>query len=873
MYRRFKSGNKPEETQHHGSLSQAQDHPSDPEVERQVAGCWRNIHKVCSQAASEENDRFCQKKSSADSALGGWQTVRIFVSSTFTDFFSEREVLVKKVFPELREWCHDRKLKLVECDLRWGVPKDATSTQALLTCLEEIDRCYEANGQPFFLNMLGERYGWIPGKAEVPEEVCEKYNWVDGTSMTFMEILHGTLRMSNPNAAFFLRDPGFISQLPDDHASRFQWESPLAREHMRELKSQLLSKFPQQVFPYTVDYGGINTATGRALVDLTGMDKFADQVKEFFKAAIEKAYPHQSNTSELTPEEKETELQWTFIEDKAETLIGRDKELQLLQNYAKGKPDNDLEMIDGKKSTIRKAEDWDMEKGDNLLCLVTAEGGWGKTGLLAGLACQAVKDGKDVFYHFVGGTASSRYHTTLVQRLLLALAPDPAGPELNDPEADMEAKKKLLRKLLAGWRETDKEKLIVIDGVNELDNSGSLNHLSWLPPSLPAGLRCVISTNVTHLPTTARLYEHPAYCLKLSALDMSALQDIAAKYFGDYGKKLEDTQVQRMVQMTKVNNPLWMILMCEELRIFGDFRMMDKKLEDLPDTMDAFLSTVVHRLLSEDDSGYVKKVLFLTACSTSGLPTDYILRLLGDIENKTECPPLYWAQARRILKPYSRTIHASGDAEEYFTFVHEAMWKAVRQCMESAEEDFRVWHKQLADLYQYSCDNFILRINYLPYQLQQARLQKRLIEFLRRDPDAVRMPAFQRSRYLNDMRCRNPSDPVVPNTRELMMCQMCRQRRGGFNPSVLFPNNDVCYLCSNFITFSSNPHPARICFVHAMKNRMGPNISPCCVCGQHVFLTHVRKNSSVGPTAASLCHVCGFGLMGKSCCEFRDFVE
>ena len=49
----------------------------------------------------------------------GWKTIRIFVSSTFKDFHEEREVLVKEVFPDLRLWCEQRKLRLVECDLRW----------------------------------------------------------------------------------------------------------------------------------------------------------------------------------------------------------------------------------------------------------------------------------------------------------------------------------------------------------------------------------------------------------------------------------------------------------------------------------------------------------------------------------------------------------------------------------------------------------------------------------------------------------------------------------------------------------------------------------------------------------------------------------
>ena len=68
-------------------------------------------------------------------------------------------IYVFKVVPELREWCEGRSIHLIECDLRWGVPKDSTTEATIRTCLDEIDRCLEeTDGQPFFLNMLGERY-------------------------------------------------------------------------------------------------------------------------------------------------------------------------------------------------------------------------------------------------------------------------------------------------------------------------------------------------------------------------------------------------------------------------------------------------------------------------------------------------------------------------------------------------------------------------------------------------------------------------------------------------------------------------------------------------------------------------------------------
>lgn len=49
------------------------------------------------------------------------KVVRIFVSSTFTDFFNEREVLIKKVFPALRDEMGSSGIQIIDCDLRWGV--------------------------------------------------------------------------------------------------------------------------------------------------------------------------------------------------------------------------------------------------------------------------------------------------------------------------------------------------------------------------------------------------------------------------------------------------------------------------------------------------------------------------------------------------------------------------------------------------------------------------------------------------------------------------------------------------------------------------------------------------------------------------------
>src|SRR3954463_329596 len=101
-----------------------------------------------------------------------WKTVRVFLSSTFRDMHAERDHLVKVVFPELRERLLPYRVYLDDIDLRWGVTREqAENDQALDVCLHWIDEC-----RPFFLGLLGERYGYVPPR--YPTAVRSKYGQV-----------------------------------------------------------------------------------------------------------------------------------------------------------------------------------------------------------------------------------------------------------------------------------------------------------------------------------------------------------------------------------------------------------------------------------------------------------------------------------------------------------------------------------------------------------------------------------------------------------------------------------------------------------------------------------------------------------------------
>ena len=53
------------------------------------------------------------------------RTIRLFVSSTFSDMKAERDILQAKVFPRLQQHCLANGLRFQAIDLRWGVPEEA----------------------------------------------------------------------------------------------------------------------------------------------------------------------------------------------------------------------------------------------------------------------------------------------------------------------------------------------------------------------------------------------------------------------------------------------------------------------------------------------------------------------------------------------------------------------------------------------------------------------------------------------------------------------------------------------------------------------------------------------------------------------------
>ena len=165
------------------------------------------------------------------------RTARIFLSSTFRDFGEERDLLVRKVFPALRARLRERFVEVVDVDLRWGITvEQAERGEVLPICLAEIDRA-----RPWFVGMLGERYGWIPPADGYAADLLERQPWLrqhqGGRSVTELEILHGVLndpRMAG-RAFFYFRAAEYAQAMGGD----FVAASPEDSARQADLKERI----------------------------------------------------------------------------------------------------------------------------------------------------------------------------------------------------------------------------------------------------------------------------------------------------------------------------------------------------------------------------------------------------------------------------------------------------------------------------------------------------------------------------------------------------------------------------------------------------------------------------------------------------------
>jgi len=195
------------------------------------------------------------------SELQPWRTYSIFISSTFADMQAERDYLNNTIFPRIEEELRERRIKLDVVDLRWGVDttliqqEDERESTVLKVCLDEIKQT-----KPFFIGLLGGRYGWVPDAERMKKVIEEHDSKIEskGKSVTALEIEFGVLSSKEQlkRSFFYFRKPLDYKKLPEDKKAMFCDEyNPQLTPYEKTERKEALDKLKKDIKKYFDDAG------------------------------------------------------------------------------------------------------------------------------------------------------------------------------------------------------------------------------------------------------------------------------------------------------------------------------------------------------------------------------------------------------------------------------------------------------------------------------------------------------------------------------------------------------------------------------------------------------------------------------------------
>lgn len=387
------------------------------------------------------------------------RVIRVFVSSTFRDMQAEREELVKFVFPKLRRICEARGVVWGEVDLRWGISDEQKAEGRVLPiCLKEIRRC-----RPYFIGILGERYGWVP--EGLPASLAAREPWLDDAkdrSVTELEILHGVL--NDPDMAaqafFYFRDPAYIENLP-------QYERPT---HLEGPTSEDIAIFGQA------------GAAERVAVRKEKLAALKDRIRRS-GLPVREDYPDPRELGRLVLEDMTRLIDTLFPEsEKPDSLgleaAGHESSINTLSRVYVARP-SDYEALDRHAAS----------SGPPLV--VTGEPGCGKSALLANWVRHFREERPDipVITHFVRATSASVEEASMLRRLASELSRT-LGLGLDIPD-EARAMRGVFSRALAMAGDRGRA-VVVIDGLDRLEGRAGPSDANWLPETIPPGIRLVL---------------------------------------------------------------------------------------------------------------------------------------------------------------------------------------------------------------------------------------------------------------------------------------------------------------------------------------------------------------------------------------------
>lgn len=510
-----------------------------------------------------------------------WKTARVFISSTFRDMHAERDHLVKVALPRLRQWCEERRIHVIDIDLRWGITQEeAESGKAIDICLEEIEGC-----RPFFICLLGEQYGSLAPVAFIDDKECTPY------SITHLEIKRAVFQAHEQGEAmeafFYLRDS---TVLPDPmvisaslkerqayEATFFQAPSPEGqidlRERLKSLKYHICEDFAPldrvRFYKALWDSSARDSATPGVPGRLVNLESFGFQVEADLRRSIEVHYSeHIGNVYRpLTEVTEEQDRQEQFIASRLELHIPDLKLQKLISDY----------VLDDTQFT----------------CMIWGGPGTGKSAALSYWFIQQVlknsqkssSEIKDILvFRAVGASTNITHLPALLASIWMEIL-ERLGNDLIKtlPTLPLDPSDVLVQwaNFIQAASEVYAGRIIlVVDGLDHIESVTSVTN--WIPIRLIPSLKIIISV-ASDAPTIIQeLRQKGVVDIPVALMDEERSRLLIQKLPNLYAKTLDGKQIDALLSNPASQNPLFLTLALRELKLFGSFEKLGEAIAHLP---------------------------------------------------------------------------------------------------------------------------------------------------------------------------------------------------------------------------------------------------------------------------------------------------
>jgi len=588
----------------------------------------------------------------------------IFVSSTFRDMQAERDALRDFVLPQVNEFAakYGRAVEII--DLRWGVDTAAVSEEdqnrkVLRTCLDEIER-----SRPFFLGLIGDRYGWTPPRAYM-EAALEAANFSlkdTAMSVTALEIEYGVLRSENPPVClFYFRESPDYAVMPESLRLIYQDEEEVQAK-LTTLKEEIRARFGQDIKDYTAEARENGLAVSKDWAAMVAADIIAKLQEEW------------GEFSETPPgwKEQERDMQDSFRESRTLHFAGRGAAISDMTAFClRGTTKPQLLMLQG-------------------------ESGSGKSGLL----CKVMDEIENqcLLLPFSCGISSRSSLVENMLRYFISLLCEKLALE-DDSDAItkfQDLKDRFSELLFAACTKT--RVVAVVDALDQLAGSDEARRMLWISGRLPENFRLLCS--IIEGPETEAIKQLGGEVRPVPRInkedEAAIIHGIAARHHKQISSEVVEHILQKQTPdgAHAAQNPLYLSLVTQDLVMMDRYELetvqkymetgasqpealakfMGERIDETPGDPGGAYLAVLGRLEKFIGKDFVRGVCGMIALSRSGLRESDMEGAFKELGLRFNPADFSW------LRQMMRGHFSQGDMQQW-DFSHQSLRQTLREKM------------------------------------------------------------------------------------------------------------------------------------------------------------------------------------------------